>query len=133
MRKFILLSLLQLLMGKKKKKYYRRSPDDIFVYDRNGREIFRQESRPKVPNLFRYAKYAAVALVLITLTVGGLAVWGVVSAINYAGAWAQKAPIAEQFSQGEEKLRAAWKRPAAEVMAESKAKLAQIANQPLNH
>lgn len=138
MRKFILLSLLQMLLGQKKKSYYRQSPDDIFVYDKSGREIFRESRKGyrsygqfKKPKLFRYAKYAALALVLFVLTVGGLAVWGLVSAVKYAGGLAQNAPIAEQISRGEEKLRSAWEQPAAVSIAESKAKLAQLANQPL--
>lgn len=138
MRKFILLSLLQMLLGHKKKQYYRQSPDDIFVYDKSGREIFRESRKGyrsygqfKKPKLFRYAKYAALALVLFVLTLGGLAVWGVVSAIKYAGNFAQNAPIAEQISQGEEKLREAWAQPTAITIEESRAKLATLANQPL--
>lgn len=138
MKKYILLSLLQMLMGRKKKKYYRQSPDDIFVYDKSGREIFRERRNGyrsygefERPKLFRYAKYAALALVLFVLTVGGLAVWGFVSAVRYANGLAKQAPIAETISQGEEKLREAWEKPAAVSLAEGKAKLAEFTSQPI--
>ena len=138
MKKYLLFTLLQMLLGHKKKQYYRQSPDDIFVYDKSGREIFRENRKGyrsygqfKKPKLFRYAKYAALALVLFVLTVGGLAVWGVVSAVKYAGGLAQNAPIAEQINQGEEKLREAWSQPAAVTIEESRAKLANLANQPI--
>lgn len=138
MRKYILFTLLQMLLGQKKRQYYRHSPDDIFVYDKSGREIFRERrdgyrsyGQFKKPKLFRYAKYAALALVLFVLTVGGLAVWGLVSAVKYAGGLAQNAPVAESIAQGEEKLREAWEQPAAVTIEESKAKLTRLANQPL--
>jgi hypothetical protein len=138
MRKYILFALLQMFLGQKKKKYYRHSPDDIFVYDKSGREIFRESrngyrsyGRFKKPKIFRYAKFAALALVLFVFTIGSLAVWGFVKAINYAGDLAKEAPIAEKISQGEEKLRAAWEQPTAVTIEESKAKLAQFANQPI--
>jgi hypothetical protein len=130
MKKYILLRLLQMLMGKKKKKYYRHAPDDIFVYDRAGREIF--QGRRKPPRLFRYARFAAFALVLFTLILGGLAVWGAVSAVNYAGGILAGAPAAVRAAQGEVgERREAWGRPAVAGLAEGKERLAELASRPL--
>jgi hypothetical protein len=135
MRKYILLSLLKALMGAKKER--RPYPtDDIFVYDRAGREIYREPKRGRrheqKPKFFRYAKYAAVAGVVSVFLLGGLLIWGTVAAVNYAGDFLRgRPPAVSMLAEEGEKLREALSRPADEQLAQGKAKAAEMLNKPL--
>ena len=135
MRKYILLSLLKALLGAKKER--RTYPtDEIFVYDRAGREIYREPKHgrryePK-PKLFRYAKYAAVAGIASVLLLGGLLIWGAVAAVNYAGNLLREQPPAVAMLADEgAKLREALSQPAHEQLAQGKAKAAELLSKPI--
>jgi hypothetical protein len=136
MKKYLLLGLLKILMNQKEKR--RRSygyrgygyADDVSVVDRSGHEIFR-EYRPKKPNYFRFAKIAVVAAVVLTVTMGGLAIWGVVSALNYAGGMLKSSPVAESVVSGDWQAQVNSFAAAEGQLNQGAAKAAAILSQPI--
>jgi hypothetical protein len=136
MKKYLLLGLLKILMNQKEKR--RRSygyrgygyADDVSVVDGSGHEIFR-EYRPKKPNYFRFAKIAVVAAVVLTVTMGGLAVWGVVSALNYAGSMLKGSPVAESVVSGDWQAQVNSFAAAEGQLNQGAAKAAAILSQPI--
>lgn len=131
MRKYLLLSLLKALTASKQK--YRRYPtDDIFVYDRAGHEIYRERKYQRKPSLFRYAKYAAVLGIFFVFVVGGLLIWGAVSAVNYAGdLLREQRPAATALVQQEWASQQDLVRSAETRLEQGKAKASQVLSQPI--
>ena len=131
MKKYLLMSLLKYLMGQKenRRRGYGYS-DRVSVVDRSGHEIFR-EYRPKKRNYFRFAKYAVAAAVVLTLAVGGLAIWGAVSVLNYAGSQLKASPVVEKVKQGDWQVQGDLVGAAEEHLNQGTAKAAAILSQPI--